>query len=340
MRESVGRCKRGQRSGFTLIELLVVIAIIAILIGLLLPAVQKIREAANRMSCSNNMKQLGLAAHNYESSYGMLPPGVDDGNVGPIVKLLPYMEQDNQFRQFYFQPAPQTTNWYAFPQNRPGSTGSTTYPPPPAPNTEYGGAGKIKTLLCPSSSRAEAYTAVLLMSPQGGGTTPTTATVKYWPGVASGFLFSGQPGSTVLNKSSYAAMAGYPIFDAGTGIPGQFEGMFMWQSTTTIATVPDGSSNTIMFGEYSNANVDFGAGNVLTGDCAATHAGGPIYTYWPPRTEPRPTYIWYKFGSRHTNIFMVCMGDGSVRSLSNNIDYTTWVVLGGKADGWVLNNFN
>src|SRR5437588_2888448 len=148
-----------QRRGFTLIELLVVIAIIGVLIGLLLPAVQKVREAANRMKCTNNLKQLGIAAHNYHGTYDMFPPGaVKYRNYNPAgtnnlqeydrytwgVLLLPYVEMDNLYRQWPFH--------YYGPPGGVGIRSSGTMTLPATGNLATGAiaAQPIKTYQCPS----------------------------------------------------------------------------------------------------------------------------------------------------------------------------------------------
>src|SRR5216683_6268513 len=153
------------RKGFTLIELLVVIAIIAILIGLLLPAVQKVREAAARMSCSNNLHQICLAAHNYASTYGYFPPGtlispnspsnayVGQGPyTGVLAFLLPYIEQDNVYAQMdptLFQFNTTAGAWAYWTPPFDYQSGVTTIN-----GTGYNHIcdAKIKTYVCPSDN--------------------------------------------------------------------------------------------------------------------------------------------------------------------------------------------
>jgi prepilin-type N-terminal cleavage/methylation domain-containing protein len=333
------------RQGFTLIELLVVIAIIAILIGLLVPAVQKVREAAARIQCANNLHQIAVAMHNHHDARGKLPPGTDEAHVGALCYLLPYMEQDNQFKLFQFDPYTPTPTyaprlWSSNPANRPPSTGSPTAPRPP---NQYGGEGNVKSYLCPSSYSPENVSAVLMwtcaLDGSGNFDSPDSTTYNHYlyqppnqsPGTVT-FVFSSNPGSVVLGRSNYVPMGGYPLYASYN----QYKGIFGWRSQTRLTDVKDGTSNTILVGEYGSGYVNFGTGNALTGNCAAAWVSPVMFTFWPPcpnENSPAGSGQYWAYGSRHTAIFNCAFADGSVKGLRKNIDFNTWVYLGGMQDG-------
>jgi prepilin-type N-terminal cleavage/methylation domain-containing protein len=286
---------RRRRTGFTLIELLVVIAIIAILIGLLLPAVQKVREAAARMSCSNNLKQLNLAAANYESANGVLPPGNNStSQIGTLGYLLPYIEQANIYAMI--EPTKLTV---------PGTGG-----------VWYGGGSwaaannRVKTFQCPSDT--------------SDTVTPTNGVWAY-VFTSGGAIDGGSFGPTSypgLGMTDYASNAGY----IGAGNP-TWCGPYFTDSKTKITAITDGTSNTLGFGEY------LGGTSPGARDFVATWMGtGGVPSGWGLNT----TSSWTSFGGKHTGGVLFGFCDGSVRSLTRGMDFTTFVELSAMSDGYVI----
>lgn len=337
---------RNRAPGFTLVELLVVIAIIGILVGLLLPAVQAAREAARRMQCSNNMKQLGLAAHNFESAYKKLPPGhlghtdanggknASFGNaytgwtnyewVGHLVFLFPYMEQNALYNPFAtkreFNTRKVKTN---FDRATVPSAEKYRYEAwwgdVSSPDCWLDAHYKIPTLLCPSD---DAY----------GNSGGQLYTVAY---TSSGWTWVTDDTFENVGRTNYLGVAGR-FGNARISNWSQWSGMFENRSETTFGGVTDGLSNTFMFGEVTGEWNDsltkqgrvrswvFTSGALNMDPMRRVYDGGTVANT-------------LRFSSMHPGgVMLWTMGDGSVRSMSNNTNPTLLINISGKGDGTIV----
>lgn len=327
---------RRTQKGFTLIELLVVIAIIAILVALLLPAVQQAREAARRTQCKNNLKQIGLALHNYHDVFSVFPPGrvrntyegiVDawyTGNIAWQPRILAQMEQGNIY---------QNIDWN-LGRGTSGTDG-------------HGGVNGAN----PGGARRQIIPGFRCPSDPGTGGVPWIR--------PDGVPVTGAPANAGYAQNNYAAAVG-----VSTRLTNNPPGLFGQNTRRSMRDLTDGSSNTIavaeiVIGFYRVATND--SGNNTPCVDGAKDSGSTVQTgnswfyayfpqsaffssYLPPNGKTldcgvNSDRVNVASRSMHTGGVQGLLGDGSVRFVSENIDLATWGRLGDISDGGVLGEF-
>lgn len=322
------KCRK--KSGFTLVELLVVIAIIGILIGMLLPAVQQVREAARRTTCMNNLRQIALAAMNHESSYQKLPKAWNGANGyranieaitrgnkgyragGMLVPILPFIEQAN-VSQYFENYKVADFYWTSTDIN------------------EFAASQRIPAFICPSDT-AESRRIV------GGSTRQSMYYLLSGAGDGFGMNDAGsQPNASNHHVTNYLGCSGRldrtpPSFrNDSRWTP--FRGVYgEWNRGVKIAEILDGTSNTIAFGEVTG----FGSNA-----CFAWTAS-PQCVHWNSKSlfgKKFPDYDgrWFVFDSRHSgNLINWSFADGSTHTIKESVSPDALIQLAGRADGQVI----
>ena len=339
---ATGGTVNSRRLAFTLVELLVVIAIIGILVALLLPAIQAAREAARRSQCMNNLKQQGLAAHNYHDSKKQLPPArIVDHQATWLYLILPYMEDvqlgsiwDISQGDFYDQPRELRT-------------------------------ARIDSYLCPSQERDSFEVADTMTNPSGHNHTGADESGNVYYGSVADYMAS-MSSSCALTRPVATPKNSFPSgvnFSSTTDIayksdgaippvrPGAYkktpgsagsddypQGVQSYKSQTSFAKITDGTSKTLMFGEISGRRArGFQAFN---GDSAPGLFVGqdrPLAPFPEPTPDQPPTnYVdTVSFGSSHPGAVHFVMCDGSVQSLSRDVDQNVLDRMAQRNDGEV-----